>query len=77
MLKVISNLALLSLDKVVLDYIKQNPGKRLFQIDKDTVQSHHNWGAKYIVQRLEDQGRVVVFREQHGKKIAPRYYATL
>jgi aromatic ring-opening dioxygenase LigB subunit len=77
MLKLLSTLALKSLDKVVLDYIKENPGSRLFQIDKDTIQSHHNWGAKHIVQRLEDDGKVVVFRYHQGRKIAPRYYATI
>jgi hypothetical protein len=77
MLKILASLSLAALDKVVLDYIKEHPGSRLFQIDKDTIKSHHNWGTKYIVQRLEDSGKVAVFREHQGRKIAPRYYATI
>jgi hypothetical protein len=74
-LKFIANLSLNALDKVVYDYIKDHPGKRLFQIDAETIKSHHQWGAKYIVQRLEDQGRITVIRTRWGKKIAPRYFA--
>jgi hypothetical protein len=77
MLKLLANLSLSALDKVVLDYIKENPGKRLYQIDAMTINSHHQWGSKYVVQRLEDQGRIAVIRTQHGKKIAPRYFATV
>jgi hypothetical protein len=60
---------------VVLDYIKEHPGQRLFQIDRNTLKSHHNWGTKHVVQRLEDQGRIVVQRQRLGEAIAPRYYA--
>lgn len=77
MLKLLARLSLSTIDKVVLNYIKANPGKRLFEIDKDTLQSHHQWGTKYVVQRLEQEGKIVVFRAKHGRKIAPRYYATI
>ena len=77
MLNLLAKLSLYSLDRLVLDYIKANPGSRLYKIDNDTLQSHHNWGAKHIVERLEQQGRVAVIREHHGQKIAPRYYATV
>ena len=75
MLNLLAKLSLFSLDRIVLDYIKANPGSRLFQIDNDTHQSHHNWGAKHIVERLEEQGRITVIRHKWGKKIAPRYFA--
>jgi hypothetical protein len=75
MLKLLANLSLNALDKVVLDYIKANPGKRLYEIDKDTIKSHHQWGSKYVVQRLEQQGKITVIRHKWGKKIAPRYFA--
>jgi hypothetical protein len=75
MLNIIARLALKSLDRVVLDYIKEHPGQRLFQIDRNTLNSHHNWGTKHVVQRLEDQGRIVVQRQRLGEAIAPRYYA--
>ena len=75
MLNIIASLSLNALDSVVLKYIKQNPGKRLFQIDKDTLQSHHQWGTKFVVERLEAKGKIAVIRYSHGKKIAPKYYA--
>ena len=75
MLNILAKLSLFSLDRIFLDYIKTNPGSRLFQIDNDTLQSHHNWGAKHIVERLEEQGRITVIRHKWGKKIAPRYFA--
>ncbi len=75
MLKFIANLSLNALDKVVLDYIKEHPGSRLFEIDSKTLKSHHNWGSKYVVQRLEDDGKIMVVRTRHGRKIAPKYYA--
>lgn len=77
MLKFLANLSLNALDQIVLDYIKANPGKRLYQIDAETIKSHHQWGSKYVVQRLEEQGRIAVIRSQQGKKIAPRYFATV
>jgi hypothetical protein len=75
MLQLLARLSLSTLDSVVFDYIKANPGKRLFEIDKDTVKSHHQWGTKHIVQRLEEQGKITVIRHRWGKKIAPRYFA--
>ncbi len=52
--------ALSILDLVVYNNIKNNPGQRLFQIDNDTMQSHHNWGAQLIVKRLEQQGKIII-----------------
>jgi hypothetical protein len=75
MLKLLASLSLTALDKVVLDYIKANPGSRLYEIDKDTLRSHHSWGTKHVVQRLENANKVTVIRTRHGKKIAPKYYA--
>jgi hypothetical protein len=77
MLNLIASLSLNALDSVVLNYIKHNPGKRLHQIDKDTLRSHHQWGTKHIVERLESNNKIAVIRTLHGKKIAPRYFATL
>lgn len=77
MLKLLARLSLSTLDKVVLDYIKEHPGKRLFEIDKDTLNSHHQWGTKHVVQRLESNNKIAVIRTLHGRKIAPRYYATV
>jgi predicted transcriptional regulator len=70
------------LSRTVYAYIKANPGLRLYEIDKNTLKSHHNWGTKYIVERLEDAGKLYVKREHHGKKVYsdglkvwPTYYA--
>jgi predicted transcriptional regulator len=72
----------LQLRRAVLNYIKRNPGQRLYIIDAATVKSHHNWGAKYIVDRLEAEGKLYVKREHHGQpryedgsKVWPLYYA--
>ena len=69
------------LANVILTYIKNNPGQRLYVIDRNTLKSHHNWGTKYIVERLESEGRLYVKREHHGKtvyedgrKVWPTYY---
>lgn len=75
MLNIIARLALKSLDRVVLDYIKDNPGQRLFQIDRAIINSHHQWATKAFVQRLENQGKIHVQRTSLGQRIAPRYYA--
>lgn len=75
MLNVIARLALKSLDHVVLDYIKEHPGQRLFQIDRATIKSHHSWGTKHVLQRLEDQGKIFVQRARLGESFPPRYYA--
>lgn len=74
MTKLFASLSLLALDQVVLKYIKNNPGSRLYQIDADTLQSHHSWGTKHIVERLEERKKIAVIRYKHDKKIAPRYY---
>lgn len=76
MTKLLARLALKSLDKLVYDYIKENPGLRLFEIDKETLKSHHQWGTKHVVERLESQGRIFVIRTNYfGDKVKPRYYA--
>lgn len=77
MVKLIATLSLKALDSVVLSYIKANPGKRLHEIDKDTLKSHHQWGTKCVVERLEKDYKIAVIRSQHGRKIAPRYYACI
>jgi hypothetical protein len=75
MTKLFANLTLKTLDILVLKYIKNNPGSRLFEIDAKTLRSHHSWGTKHIVERLEEQKRIAVIRYQQGKKVAPKYYA--
>jgi len=75
MLKTLINLSISAVDNVVLGYIKSNPGQRLFEIDKATINSHHQWGSKYIVHRLEERGKIYVQRQRMGERIAPRYYA--
>lgn len=77
MINLTTYLCLAALDKVVLNYIKNNPGSRLFEIDQDTINSHHSWGTKYIVTRLEHKKKIAVIREKQGRKIAPRYYALI
>jgi arginine repressor len=77
MTKLFANLTLKTLDLLVLKYIKSNPGRRLYEINSETLRSHHSWGTKHIVERLEQQHRVAVIRTQHGKKVAPRYYACI
>jgi hypothetical protein len=75
MTKLVAQLTLKALDSLVLHYIKKNPGRRLYEIDESTLRSHHSWGAKHIVERLEVQRKITVIRQKHGKKVAPRYYA--
>jgi hypothetical protein len=74
MTKLFASLSLRALDQVVLDYIKKNPGSRLYQIDADTLKSHHSWGTKHIEERLEERKKIAVIRYQQGKKVAPKYY---
>ena len=75
MRQLLASLSLKALDNVVLSYIKANPGSRLYEIDKDTLRSHHSWGTKHVVERLESTNKIAVIRTQQGRKIAPRYYA--
>ena len=70
-LRQVVNIQAAFIEEVVYRYIKANPGLRLYQIDKGTLKSHHNWGAKYYVERLENSGRVFVKREHHGEKFYP------
>lgn len=74
MTKLFASLSLRALDQIVLEYIKKNPGSRLYQIDANTLKSHHSWGTKHIVERLEQRKKIAVIRYQHGNKIAPKYY---
>ena len=87
--KRLAKLALNQLDGVVLQHVKNNPGQRCFQIDKATLNSHHQWGTKHILQRLEQQHKIYsVKREVAGvlrdpnkehpeivwKKVPPTYF---
>jgi predicted transcriptional regulator len=75
MTKLFAKFTLKTLDLLVLKYIKSNPGCRLYEINSETLRSHHSWGTKHIVERLEEQKRIAVIRYQQGKKVAPKYYA--
>lgn len=76
----LANLALSYLDNLVLEYIKKNPGKRCHVIDKATLKSHHQWGTKHILTRLEQQGKVEVIdkcidlKTQQIRGCFPKYY---
>tara|TARA_B100000073_G_C23557045_1_gene502507 strand:+ start:450 stop:725 length:276 start_codon:yes stop_codon:yes gene_type:complete len=67
--------SLSAIDREVYAYIDRNPGLRLYQIDKGTMNSHHNWGGKHIVERLIKQGRVLRQSRPVGKQIIHRYYS--
>jgi len=54
----IAKLALQQLDGIVYQYVNSNPGQRCFEIDHATLRSHHQWGTKHILQRLEQQGKI-------------------
>ena len=60
----IAKLALQQLDGIVYQHIKKHPGQRCFEIDKATLNSHHQWGTKHILQRLERQGKVYCVKRQ-------------
>ena len=84
----LAKLALNQLDGIVLSHVKKNPGQRCFEIDRATLNSHHQWGTKYILQRLEQQQLIYcVKKEFHGimrepgkpdelvwKKVPPTYF---
>lgn len=67
-----SKLALIILEKRVLRYIERNPGQRLYQIDRNTIKSHHNWGAKFVVERLLFAGKIHTVPV--GRAKWPTYY---
>jgi hypothetical protein len=84
----IAKIALQQLDGIVYQHIKKHPGQRCFEIDDATLNSHHQWGTKHILQRLEQQGKIYcVKREFVGtmtrpgeqpevvwKKVPPTYF---
>ena len=84
----IAKLALRQLDGIVLAHVRKNPGQRCFEIDKATLDSHHQWGTKHILQRLEQQQLIYCVKhevagilKEPGKedqvvwrKVYPRYY---
>ena len=71
----IIGLCLNRIDDEVYNWIKDNPGYRLYQIDKATLRSHKNWGAKHIVERLIEQGRVFYVCVPRGKQIIKTYWS--
>ena len=84
----LAKIALQQLDGIVLQHVKKNPGQRCFEIDRATLNSHHQWGTKHILQRLEQQHKIYcVKREVAGvmhdpdqgdtivwKKVPPTYF---
>ena len=84
----IAKLALQQLDGIVYQQVKKHPGQRCFEIDDATLRSHHQWGTKHILQRLEQQGKIYcvkrtvdgIMREPGKpdvivwKKVPPTYY---
>ena len=67
-------LSLENVDREVYKYIEKNPGLRLYQIDSGTLNSHHNWGAKFIVERLSAQRKVIITERRVGKQLIKRYW---
>ena len=72
-------------ERAVLRTIRKNPGLRLYEINDLTLQSHHSWGTKSVVQNLERQGKITVKRHRLTydrktdtmvrKSIKPLYFA--
>ena len=72
-------------ERAVLRTIRKHPGLRLFEINDLTLQSHHSWGTKSVVQNLERQGKITVVRNRltydrktntfERKAIKPLYFA--
>ena len=73
-IQLMSRMSLKLADTALLRYIRKNPGKRLFEINAATLKSHHSWGTKSALARLETEGWLYVQRSQHGKRIPPRYF---
>ena len=61
-------------DRAVLSYIKNNPGRRLFEINNATLKSHHSWATKSVVSRLERRQAIYVVRKVDGQAVKPIYY---
>lgn len=74
MIRLLSRASLALTDAALLRYLRRNPGSRLFEINAATLQSHHSWGTKSALARLESEGWLYVKRAHHGKRIPPRYY---
>jgi hypothetical protein len=75
MVRLLSRASIKLSDQALLRFVRRNPGSRLFEINAATLQSHHSWGTKSVLARLESEGWLYVQRSQHGKRIAPKYYA--
>lgn len=74
MIRVLSRVSLKLADQAMLRYIRKHPGSRLFEINRATLNSHHSWGTKSVLAKLEAEGWLYVQRAQHGKRIPPRYF---
>jgi hypothetical protein len=74
MIRFLSQASIKLSDHALLRFMRRNPGSRLFEINAATLQSHHSWGTKSALARLESEGWLYVQRSQHGKRIAPKYY---
>ena len=87
----LAKLAMNQLDGIVFNHVKNNPGQRCFEIDRATLKSHHQWGTKHILHRLEQQQRIYCVKHEVAgvlkepgkedqvvwKKVFPRYYTYL
>jgi hypothetical protein len=74
MIRLLSRASIKLSDQALLRFMRRNPGSRLFEINAATLQSHHSWGTKSALARLESEGWLYVQRSQHGKRIPPRYF---
>jgi|GWRWMinimDraft_13_1066021.scaffolds.fasta_scaffold40815_1 hypothetical protein len=74
MIRFMSRVSLKLADQALLGFIRKHPGSRLFEINAATLKSHHSWGTKSVLARLESEGWLYVQRLQHGKRIPPRYF---
>jgi hypothetical protein len=74
MIRLLSRASIKLSDQALLRFMRRNPGSRLFEINAATLQSHHSWGTKSALARLESEGWLYVKRAHHGKRIPPRYY---
>jgi hypothetical protein len=74
MIRLLSRASIKLSDQAMLRFMRRNPGSRLFEINAATLQSHHSWGTKSALARLESEGWLYVQRSLHGQRIAPKYY---
>ncbi len=74
MIRFMSRVSLKLADQALLSFIRKHPGSRLFEINAATLKSHHSWGTKSVLARLEAEGWLYVQRSRHGKRIPPRYF---